>query len=345
MKDFISGIQQIGIGVEDAKDALLYYKHLFGMTTLVFDDLSEARLMTKYTGGNVYQRQAMLSMNLNGGGGFEVWQYTNRKPLQQPDNVIYGDIGIYAAKLKCADVAVAYQHFRQKENIAVSKPQADGMGRQFFYVTDAFQNRFQLVEAADWFQKTNSVCGGVCGAVIGVSNMEKAVLFYKALLNIERPVVNIIQENENGEAVLRKVLLRKEYGGKGAFAKLLGGVEIELVQCLNRAPQKIYANRFWGDCGFIHLCFDVFDMCGLKKQAQENGFCFTVDSVDSFEMENASGRFCYVEDPDGTLIELVETHKVPLAKKWGLYLNLKKRNLQKPLPDWMIKMLALSKVK
>ena len=62
-------------------------------------------------------------------------------------------------------------------------------------------------------------------------------------------------------------------------------------------------------------------------------------------MENASGRFCYLEDPDGTLIELVETHKVPVMKKLGIYFNLKKRNLEKPLPDWMIKLLSLSKVK
>jgi hypothetical protein len=47
---------------------------------------------------------------------------------------------------------------------------------------------------------------------------------------------------------------------------------------------------------------------------------FTVDSNNSFEMDNASGRFCYIEDPDGTLIELVETHKVPILKKFGSWI-------------------------
>jgi hypothetical protein len=59
-------------------------------------------------------------------------------------------------------------------------------------------------------------------------------------------------------------------------------------------------------------------------------------------MDNASGRFCYIEDPDGTLIELVETHKVPILKKVGWYLIAETKS-RKPLPDWM--MLALSKVK
>jgi hypothetical protein len=36
---------------------------------------------------------------------------------------------------------------------------------------------------------------------------------------------------------------------------------------------------------------------------------------------------------------------VPILKKIGWFMDLTKRNQEKPLPDWMIKMLALSKVK
>jgi hypothetical protein len=61
-------------------------------------------------------------------------------------------------------------------------------------------------------------------------------------------------------------------------------------------------------------------------------------------MGKSAGRFCYVEDPDGTLVELVETHKVPIFKKAGWYLNLQKRKHHKPLPDWMISMMALNKI-
>jgi hypothetical protein len=41
-----------------------------------------------------------------------------------------------------------------------------------------------------------------------------------------------------------------------------------------------------------------------KSHAEKQQHFFTVDSNNSFEMDNASGRFCYIEDPDGTLIEL-----------------------------------------
>jgi catechol 2,3-dioxygenase-like lactoylglutathione lyase family enzyme len=348
MHDYISGIQQIGIGVKDAEKCLHKYAALFGMDTLVFNDVSEAKLMTRYTGGQVYNQQALLSLNLKGGGGFEIWQFKNRAPTHPAVKPVYGDLGIYAAKLKSHDVLKAYEKL-SGTGLKVTPMHKDENGKEHFYIQDEHDNLFNIISGNNWFQHNKKLVGGVAGAVIGVSDMTAAVRFYSSLLSTDMILYDYTRTATSGfeddKRMYRKVLLRKEPNGKGAFGKLLGTVEIELVQCLDRSPQKIYENRYWGDCGFIHLCFDVFNMCELKKHAQAQGYMFTVDSVDSFEMESASGRFCYMEDPDGTLIELVETHKVPVFKKLGLYLNLKKRNLEKPLPDWMIKMMALSKVK
>jgi hypothetical protein len=65
----------------------------------------------------------------------------------------------------------------------------------------------------------------------------------------------------------------------------------------------------------------------------------------SFDMGEAAGHFAYIEDPDGTLIEFVETHKVPIIKALGWYLNMTKRDPHKPLPAWMIRTLSFSRVK
>ena len=83
----------------------------------------------------------------------------------------------------------------------------------------------------------------------------------------------------------------------------------------------------------------------LKDKLQSQGYPFTIDSESSFGMESAAGRFAYLEDPDGTLIELVETHKVPVLKKIGWFLDIQKRKHQKPLPDWMLKAMGLNRVK
>lgn len=349
MQDYISGIQQIGIGVKDAGTSVRQYAKLFGMDTLVFDDVSEATLMTRYTGGNIYKRRALLSLNLQGGGGFEIWQFQNRQPQESLSLSQYGDLGIYAAKLKSPDVKFAHGLYSREKQLEVSGLEADPKGDLQFWVKDKSGNTFNIVTGNHWFRKAGKPVGGVTGAVIGVTDIDRSLNFYQSLLNVNTVIYDhtdtITHAFNNTPTRCRRVLLQKHPNGKGAFGKLLGSIEIELVQVLDRQPASIYESRYWGDCGFIHLCFDVFDMCGLKGQIETTGYPFTVDSIDSFGMDAAAGRFCYVEDPNGTLIELVETHKVPIFKKFGLYLNLKKRNLEKPLPDWMINLLALSKVK
>ncbi len=185
---------------------------------------------------------------------------------------------------------------------------------------------------------TSHACGGVCGAIIGVSNLEKAQSFYREILQIDD--TNCCKEEKENTS---RILLSKEKSSTGAFANLLGGFQIELVQTAGE-KNKIFENRYWGDLGFIHLCLDVVDMTEYKKIQSELGNHFTVDSKGFFEMDQAGGRFCYMEDADNTLIELVETYKVPIIKKWDWFLNLDKRRSKKPLPNWMIKTLGLNKV-
>jgi catechol 2,3-dioxygenase-like lactoylglutathione lyase family enzyme len=161
--------------------------------------------------------------------------------------------------------------------------------------------------------------GGVCGAVIGVSNMEQSVQFYKQAFKLQQVVFD--EQGcftDLGEPYLnqnfRRVLLKLENDFKAPFSKLLGNIYIELIQALDYEPVKIFANRYWGDLGFIHLCFDVPNMNALKSEIEKQGYKFTVDSAQTFDMGDSGGRFSYIEDPDGTLIEMVETHKVPVFK-------------------------------
>ncbi|HVE61638.1 MAG TPA: VOC family protein [Chitinophagaceae bacterium] len=105
----INGIQQVGIGVTDAVAAFEWYKKYLGFDTIVFEDLAEASLMKKYTGGQVHQRYAVLVMNMQGGGGLEIWQYISRKPKAAKTILQLGDPGIFAIKIKCRNVEALYQ--------------------------------------------------------------------------------------------------------------------------------------------------------------------------------------------------------------------------------------------
>lgn len=345
MQEIITGIQQVGIGVTDAIEAMHMYKGLFGTAVRIFDDRSAASLMTRYTGDELHNRHAILTMNLSCGGGFELWQFTSRKPVAQPV-ICLGDIGIFAPKIRTTDIAAAH-HFYSNNPAALTSPILHNPANDaFFWVKDCYGNFFQLVECRTKYLSANFVCDGVCGAVIGVTDMHKAISFYTAVMGNSTIVYNtIVAETFYGKDILmEKVLLSKPQSTKGAFSRLLGDIQIELVRVVNDAPKKIFANRYWGDCGHIHLCLDVLDMDLLKAHMAAHGFSFSVDSQGAFPMEDTAGRFCYMEDPDGTLIELVETHKIPILKKLNWYLNLKKRKSNDPLPRWMIKLLALNKV-
>lgn len=111
----------------------------------------------------------------------------------------------------------------------------------------------------------------------------------------------------------------------------MGTSHIELVQRVPEgfdvpAPRKIYEGRYWGDPGFIHLCFDIRNMEAIRECAGSLGHSFVCDGGRDFKMGEADGHFTYVEDPDGTLIEFVETFKVPVLKKLGIYLHLEHRD-------------------
>jgi catechol 2,3-dioxygenase-like lactoylglutathione lyase family enzyme/uncharacterized glyoxalase superfamily protein PhnB len=351
MKPIISGIQQVGIGNPFVHEAWRWYREKFGMDVKIFEEAAEANLMLPYTGGKPHKRHAILAVNMNGGGGFEIWQYTSRKPEAATFEIQYGDLGIYACKMKSRDVKATYE-FLKKQNVNIlGDISKNPNGDDHFYLRDLYGNVFEIVKAEDWFGKTNFTTGGSYGAVIGVTDMEKSIAFYSDILGFDK-IIYDKEEIFSDTAVLtggnnksRRVLLAQSESRRGPFSKLLGNGEIELVKVYERTPNKIFANRYWGDLGFIHLCFDIQSMDKMKTLCESKGYPFTVDSGNHFDMGEAAGHFSYIEDPDGALIEFVETHKVPILKKFGWYLNLKKRDPNEALPNWMVKAMGLNRVK
>lgn len=349
-KVIISGIQQAGIGVANMHEAWKWYKKYFGMNIRMFEEAAEAGLMLPYTGGQKRSRHAALALNMSGGGGFEIWQYTSRVPQPASFGVQLGDLGFYSVKIRSKDIPATYQYFKAENLDLASDITTTPEGLQHFFVRDPYGNVFEIVPATDWFVKsTPGTTGGVHGMVIGVTDMARSLKFYADILGYDTPVYDKSGNFADfsalpaGEGEFRRVLLRKSVPASGPFHKVFGASEIELVQALDRTPVPIFKDRFWGDLGFIHLCFDVRGMDILRNKCAGWGCPFTVDSGNTFDMGEAAGIFSYIEDPDGALIEFVETHKIPIVKKLGLYLDLRKRPPYKALPDWMLRTLKFNK--
>ncbi len=352
----ISGIQQMGIGVSDLMEAWEWYIRAFGMDCRIFEDEAVAKLMLPYTAGEPRSRHAVLAMNLQGGGGFEVWQHKGKKPEYRNSETKLGDLGIFACKMKVRDVESAWKYWTENGIEVLGKPVADPAGRKNFFVKDPFGNLFHIVEATDWFMNLKKVSGGSNGAIIGVSDIDRALGLYSDILGYDRVVYDITGTFDDmapvpgGGSRFRRMLLAPSKPFHGGFNPVFGQSVIELVQVLDREATRIFEGRMWGDPGFIHLCYDMNGMDNLRKYCSDAGFPFTVDSMashkgSSFDMGEAAGYFAYIEDPDGTLIEFVETHKVPIIKKFGWFLDMRRRDPNKPLPSWMIKSLRFSRVK
>ncbi len=346
----ISGIQQVGIGVADAEEAWRWYRKYFGMNIPIFKDRAAASLMTRYTGNRVEERYAILAINSQGGGGFEIWQYTSRKPIEPYREITIGDTGVYAIKIKTRNVDHCYAHFIKKGIKKTSAIQESPDGRKHFFVRDPYHNLFQVVDSNSWLSKSRCPTGGVSGAVVGVTDIATALPLYQKILGYQHlvydrtGVFDDLLTLAGSQRLMRRVLLRN-YHPLGVFSKLLGTSELELIQLVDEKPRKTFEMRHWGDLGFIHLCYDVHGIEQLSKLCNQTNLPFTVDSRNSFDMGKASGHFSYIEDTDGTLIEFVETHKIPLIEKVGLYLDLSRRDPSKPLPTWMLSMLSLGKVR
>lgn len=353
----ISGIQQIGIGVKSLQESWRWYKDHFGMNIRIFDEEAPANYMLPYTGGVPCKRHAALALNMMGGGGFEIWQYKDREPRAAQFEIKAGDLGIYAGKMKSPDVQKAHKHFNA-QGLTINGVSKDPDGREQFFMKDPHGNLFHVVESNEWFMPGKFVTGANYGAVIGCSDMERSIKFYGEILGYdivvydEDKVWDDLASLPGGKNKIRRVLLKHSAKNRGgSFSELFGPSEIELLKVTDRKAVSIYKDRYWGELGFIHLCYDIIGMEELKAKCEAMGHPFTVDSSlhtegEIFDMGEAAGNFSYIDDPDGTLIEFVETQKIPIAKTWGIYLRLdKKKDRTKPVSNNIIKMLRFMKVK
>jgi catechol 2,3-dioxygenase-like lactoylglutathione lyase family enzyme len=184
MTKIICGIQQMGIGVPDVQEIWRWYRAHFGVDVRIFEEAAEAPLMTRYTGDKVHARTATLALSMEGGGGFEIWQFTSRPTEKSKEPILLGDFGLYACRIKSKDVQHTYRFLKNKGANVLSEPQQLPNGQWHFLVMDPNGNLFDIVEGSGWFMDTKfeGQTGGVAGSMIGVSDIEKALPLYQKIL-------------------------------------------------------------------------------------------------------------------------------------------------------------------
>lgn len=138
---------------------------------------------------------------------------------------------------------------------------------------------------------------------VGVSDIERSLDFYKRLLGFH-VVFDVELEGGSLESVTGTS------GAKGRMVGgLIGGTMVELL-----ALGNLSAVPSGPHLGYTNMSFSVLDLGDAHRRVLELGFKPTTDPVDI-----GGVRMFFVNDPDGTPIELVEypNGEKDSAELWG----------------------------
>jgi catechol 2,3-dioxygenase-like lactoylglutathione lyase family enzyme len=132
-----------------------------------------------------------------------------------------------------------------------------------------------------------------------VTSLDRSVPFYTLLLGEEPFLRKVWDVPYVGDVVgYPRVSL------DGAFWRLPGGTVLELLEYLEPPPQRVDMETY--NAGNAHLCLVTVDMDSdferLRGQAELRSESPVVIPWGPYE----GGRACYLRDPDGISIELVE---------------------------------------
>jgi len=347
----INSMQHIGVAVQDMDASLKYFRKIFGMNIPFFDSVQPAPLMDCYTHGKTITKRASMIMNLQGGCAMEVIRPTTFEPRKADFQIKVGDLHIFQVHMKTRDVKQMQEHCKKNGALGVSEIQLNPAQQNVFDLTDLDGNFFRVEPTKECYREMGHPSNGVAGCSIGVTNMEEALNLYSNLLGYDEVVFdrtgtfNDWRHLPGGTEQYRRVRLKQSAPTGGGFARVMGETFIELVQALDRVPARTFKGRIWGDSGFVHLGLDVKGMKKLGENLGAQGFGFRCDSNDALSMGQTKVHCTYIDDKDGTLIELIEVYKVPIVEKWGVFLNVEKRDPLKPLPNFMLNALRFSRIK
>ena len=121
---------------------------------------------------------------------------------------------------------------------------------------------------------------------IRTSNMDRSIDFYTRLMGLRLLSRREIPQNNAEIAFLQ------DREGKGAK------LELTFYRKQNKFIQADYEDRL-----FDHLAFEVYDMKKTISTMQKKKVTITDEP---FRLGPAGSLIAFIEDPDGTLIELIE---------------------------------------
>jgi len=133
-----------------------------------------------------------------------------------------------------------------------------------------------------------------CHLVVGVTDMDRALAFYRDVLGME-VIFETLISGEPFDAVLHAK--RKQEGR--VVGGLLGGLMVELLSLGTKAAEDKPARR--GITGIHNVSLSVTDLNDTHRRIIDAGY---QPEQEPFEIGGV--RMFFVKDPDGTPVEFIE---------------------------------------
>jgi len=133
-----------------------------------------------------------------------------------------------------------------------------------------------------------------CHLVVGVTDMDRALSFYRGLLGMD-VVFDRLISGESFDAALHAS--RKQEGR--VVGGVIGGLMIELLSLGGSKPAEAPKRR--GVVGIQNVSLSVTDLDDTYRRITEAGY-----EPDQKPFEIAGVRMFFVKDPDGTPVEFIE---------------------------------------
>ena len=250
LKGHVNGIQHLGIGTADLVGSWKWYIRKFGLDIPMFDSVAEAPLMDIYTNNQTVNKRAAMVFNLQGGTAMEIVELRSSKPKNPDFEVKIGDLGIFAGKVKVPKNSFdeAAMRLIDEGDGILGKVHVLQNGSKVLNLVDPNNLFFQVIEGDEFFTKGPHKTGGICGCLIGCSDIEVSKEFYAALgygeiVFEEEGHFEDFKDYPGGDGKFKRCLLTQKGPVLGGFSKILGSTYLELVQAIDREPQKIYQDR------------------------------------------------------------------------------------------------------
>ncbi len=320
----INGFQHIGIGVRDRDKSYAFYKDVLDFSVPLSKHRGSCSGMLPVI-GNDEERDVTIALNPYGGGLVEIFQYISKKP-EEPEKIDFSSNGYLFFGLKVRNINKATNLIRDYRGAEIVGEPADftpmksrGWKTSVFRDIDGIYGiLLEYPESNMGYGKGKARIGGVEYVAIGVSNLKQSMEFYINILGYDKIIYEAEGSFPEWECMfgkgrkLKRVLLKRSRKPEGIFKHFLRGGMIELIEVEGNDGKHMYEGRKWGDIGFMELCFDVTDIDKTLEEVTKKGAEIIVPPYRQDMGMNTYATFSYIKDPDGSMLEFADIHRLPV---------------------------------